>query len=187
MMLLAALLIQDPSLLQIRVTEGDGAAYADGSRATKGISIQVTGETGRPIEGASVSFRLPDDGPSGTFATGGKTEIATTGPEGKASVWGMQWNHNVGALEIRITAVKGQARAGVICSQYLTQVTAAAQRDRPAHISSGSHKWLWVALVTAGAAGAGIAASSLGGKTSVATPTATALQIGTPTIILGHP
>ena len=70
MALLAVMLrAQDPAIVQIKVIEGEGAVYAVGSRATRGIAIQVTDETGRPVEGASVSFRLPDDGPSGSFAT----------------------------------------------------------------------------------------------------------------------
>src|ERR1700679_232663 len=65
---------QDPAILQIKVVEGDGAVYATGSRATRGIAIQVTDETGRPVDGTSVSFRLPDEGPSGSFVNGSKTE-----------------------------------------------------------------------------------------------------------------
>ena len=51
------------------------------------------------------------------FSTGGRTEIAATHADGRAAVWGMQWNRTAGPFEIRITAVKGQARAGVVSSQ----------------------------------------------------------------------
>src|SRR5258706_7127832 len=109
-----------PSILTLRVAEGDGAAYPIGSRATRGLTVLVTDETGRPVEGATVSFTLPAEGPGGVFSTGGRTEIAATHADGRAAVWGMQWNRTAGAFEIRITAVKGQARAGVVSSQSLS-------------------------------------------------------------------
>ena len=55
---------EDPSLLAIRLTEGDGAIYAKGSRATRGLTVLITDETGRPVEGATVSFSLPAKAPA---------------------------------------------------------------------------------------------------------------------------
>src|SRR5437868_6319967 len=52
---------QDPTILQIRILEGEDAVYATGSRATRGITVLVTGETGKPVDGATLSFRLPAD------------------------------------------------------------------------------------------------------------------------------
>jgi hypothetical protein len=69
--------------------------------------VQVTDETGKPVNGASVSFRLPEDGPTGEFRAGGRTEIVTTGADGKAEAWGMQWNTQTGSLDLRIIAAKG--------------------------------------------------------------------------------
>jgi hypothetical protein len=180
---------QDPAILQVHVVEGDGAVYATGSRATKGIGIQVTDETGKPVDAATVSFRLPDNGPTGTFANGSRTEIATTRADGRASAWGMQWNRSPGLLEIRITAVKGETRAGILCSQYLTDAPdAKAGGSRGSHNIGGSHKWLWIAVAVAGAAGGAVAAVALGGKASTASAASTAaVTIGTPTISLGHP
>jgi hypothetical protein len=181
--------IQDPAILQVHVVEGDGAVYAIGSRATKGIGIQVTDETGKPVDAATISFRLPDNGPTGTFANGSRTEIATTRADGRASAWGMQWNRSPGLLEIRITAVKGDTRAGILCSQYLTDAPdAKAGGSHGSHNIGGSHKWLWIAVAVAGAAGGAVAAVALGGKASAASAASTAaVTIGTPTITLGHP
>src|SRR5712692_5399195 len=151
---------QDPALLQIRVTEGEGAIYATGSRATRGVTVQVTDETGKPTDGATVSFMLPEDGPGGSFSTGSRTEIATTHADGRAAAWGMQWNRTAGRFEIRITAVKGQARAGTVISQFLTEA-----RARPA---GSGHKWLWISLAVAGAAAGGVASTALTSKPSAA-------------------
>ncbi len=150
--------------------EGEGVVYPVGSRATRGISVQVTDETGRPVDGATVSFRLPADGPGGAFATGAKTEIATTRADGSAGVWGMQWNRTVGSFEIRITAEKGQTRAGTVCPQFLTDaLTSRGAASSSAHIGpSGGHKWLWITLAVAGAAGAGVAAAGFIGKSGPA-------------------
>jgi hypothetical protein len=182
--------VQDPAILQVHVVEGDGAVYAVGSRATKGISIQVTDETGKPVDAATISFRLPDNGPTGTFGNGSKTEIATTRADGRAAAWGMQWNRSPGLLEIRITAVKGQTRAGILCSQYLTDApdAATAKSLGGSHGVGGSHKWLWIAVAVAGAAGGAVAAMAVGGKASTASTASTAaVTIGTPSITLGHP
>jgi hypothetical protein len=185
--LASVILAQEPAILQIRVVEGEAAVYSIGSRATKGVTIQLTDETGRPVDGATVSFRLPDDGPSGTFASGSKTEIVTTKPDGRAAAWGMQWNRIPGLLEVRITAVKGQTRAGVVCSQYLTNSADASASKSTATSGGGSHKWLWIAVGVAGAAGGALAAAVVGGKVSTTVASIPGVQIGTPTIILGHP
>ena len=184
----------DPALLDLRTIEGDGATYAPGSRATRGIAILVTDETGRPVEGATVSFTLPMEGPGGVFASGGRTEIVRTKADGQAAVWGMRWNGAVGPFEIRVTAVKGQARAGMTLTQNLAgeapSKSAAQSASKPPGSGLGGHKWLWIGLAGAAAAGAvGFAgargSSSSGGPAS--SPSSAAVQIGAPTISLGHP
>ena len=178
---------ENPALLAIRLTEGEGAIYAKGSRATRGLSVLITDETGRPVEGATVSFSLPADGPSGEFSSGGRTEIATTRADGRAAVWGMHWNRVVGPFEIRITAVKGQARAGTVSSQFLSD--AVEVKDAAPAKARAGHKLLWISVIIAGAAVAGVA-GFVSGKGTAAAPAASAvtpLQIGAPTISLGHP
>jgi hypothetical protein len=177
---------QDPAILQIRVIDGEGAIYPLGARSTRGVALQVTDETGKPVDGATVSFLLPEDGPGGVFATGSKSEIVKTHADGRAGAWGMQWNGTAGRFEIRITAVKGQARAGTVIAQFLT--SALASREAPSRVShAGSvHKWLWVSLAVAGAAAGGVATAGLAGKPSTAR-LSDVVRIGAPAIILGHP
>jgi hypothetical protein len=175
----------DPAILLIRIVEGAGTVYPIGSRATRGVTVQVTDETGKPVDSAAVSFRLPDDGPSGTFSSGMRMEIVTTGPDGRANVWGMQWNRVTGPLEIRITAAKGAARAGTVCSLYLDNSAASAE---PA-VGKRSHRKIWMALGIAAGAFVGLAAVSSRGTPSPAGAAAgaSAPQIGTPSIIIGRP
>ena len=192
LVLAAVAAAQEPAILQIKVIEGEGAVYTIGSRATRGVSVQIADESGRPVEGATVSFRLPDDGPSGSFAGGSKQEIALTKADGKATAWGMQWNRTAGLVEVRVTAAKGSTRAGIVCAQYLTEsadATAAGSAKaagRQKISSGGSKKWLWIVVVAAGAAGGAAAAGAIGGKTSTSGSPA-GVTIGSPTITLGHP
>jgi len=181
----------DPAILLIRIVEGEGAAYPIGSRATRGVTVQVTDETGKPVEGTAVSFRLPDDGPSGTFSSGMRMEMVTTGPDGRANVWGMQWNRVTGPLEVRITAAKGGVRAGTVCDLYLSNalVTSEPRTTAPAGslIHKLSHKKIWIGVGVAAVAFAGVAAVSSRGTPSTAAATVNAPQIGTPSIIIGRP
>jgi hypothetical protein len=171
----------DPASLKIRIVEGDGAAYALGSRSTRGIAVEVTDDTGKPVEEATVSFRLPEDGPGGAFSNQSKTQIATTGRDGRASVWGMQWNRMPGAFEVRITVAKGDARAGTVCSQTLTTVSEPSARR-----VGGSHKWIWIALgVAGGAAAAVILVRHFESGSSLSAPSSTVTYVGSPTIAIG--
>ncbi len=171
--------------------------YPLGSRATRGITIIVSDESGNPVEGASVSFGLPETGPSGVFSNDSKTEIVTTHADGRASVWGMRWNRQAGSFNIRVTAGRGQARAGTVVSQNLAEAPAGN-----VGAGSGSHKWLWIGLAAAGAAGAGIAVAKRGGGSSSSCSSTVVLAsnpcpsspdtlgvtvIGSPAINLGHP
>jgi hypothetical protein len=107
------------AVLQIRVIEGEGAVQAPGSRSKRPLTVEVTDETGKPVEGATVSFHLPEEGPGGVFANGMRTEVAVTDSHGHAGVHGLQLNRAPGRFQIRIVASKEQARAGMVSFQYI--------------------------------------------------------------------
>ena len=188
-MLLPLAAQNDPALLRIRIVEGDGAAYAIGSRATRGITVEVTDETGKPVDKAAVAFTLPDDGPTGSFSSGMRTEVVTTGADGRASAWGMQWNRVTGPMEVRITAAKGQARAGAICGLLLTNALVSTEpRDTPGPSVFTRHRKIWIGVaIAAGAFAGAAAATSRGTPAPAAAAGVNAPQIGTPTIIIGKP
>jgi len=172
-----------PAALKVTLVEGEDAIYPVGSKATRGVTVKVTDDAGRPVEDATVTFSLPSDGPGGVFASGDRTEVATTHADGGAAVWGMRWNRTPGPFGMLITAVKGEARGGVTCSQSLA--AGAAPGPRQSRVGLGGHKWLWITVaVVAGAAGAGVAAAAAGKTSATAS---TAIQIGEPTISLGRP
>ena len=178
----------DPAILQIRIIEGEGAVYPIGARATRGITVQVTDETGKPVERAAVSFRLPDDGPAGAFSSGMRTEIATTSAEGRASVWGMQWNRVTGPLQVRITAAKGQARAGTVCGLFLSDAALSTESRSAKPPGWRSNRKIWLGIAIAAGAFAGVATiTNRGIPGATAAGTVNAPQIGAPTITIGKP
>jgi hypothetical protein len=171
--------------------EGDGAVNAAGAKSQRPIAVQLTDETGRPLEGIAVSFRLPEEGPGGAFESGMKTEVVITTAEGRAAVHGIRWNRISGPFQIRITAAKGESRAGFICSQYISD----APLSKPSvSISSGGisrMKWLAVAALAAGgAAAAGMTVARGAVPQPAAQPPVAAaqpVQIGLPTLSIVRP
>jgi hypothetical protein len=200
----SALYGQDPALLQIRVIEGEGAVHTIGARASQALVVRITDESGRPVAGASVSFRLPDEGPSGIFQTGLRTEVAAAGPDGKVAIRGIQWNRLAGPLQIRITANKGEARSGMVSAQYLTEpATTAKKGQEPIQavlpqikIGPSRSKWTVLAVLIGGAAAGGVAAAANRGSRAPGAPPgppppAAVIQpsvtIGPPSIAIGKP
>jgi hypothetical protein len=183
-----------PLILQIRIVDGEGTSYPAGTRAIKGITLDITDEAGLPVPGTAVSFRLPEDGPSGLFANGTRTEIATTNASGRVTVWGMKWNRTPGSIAVRVTAAKGETRAGAIVQQVLLEPSQAAalaasrqESYRGARGGSGK-RWVWISAIAAAAAGGGLALGVRSGGGTASTPAAGALtgvSIGAPSIVVG--
>jgi len=180
---------QDPTVLQLRIVQGEGTVYAAGSRATRGVIVEVTDETGKPVEGAAVSFRLPDRGPSGQFSSGKQIEVVNTGVDGLAEAWGMQWGRDSGAFELRITASKGATRGGVTCALFLSDAPVLKSAESLAEQKlGGSKKKLWITLALAAAATAaviGMAGSKV--PAAIAPGTVESVTIGAPSITIGRP
>ncbi|HUO29264.1 MAG TPA: hypothetical protein VMU80_08610 [Bryobacteraceae bacterium] len=105
--------------LQIKVLEGEGAVHPAGAHVARPLTVGVTDDQGNPVAGAAVSFQLPANGPGGLFSNGLRTDLVITDSGGRAAVHGLQLNRTGGQFRIRITAVKEQARAGIISVQYI--------------------------------------------------------------------
>ncbi|MEJ7608236.1 MAG: hypothetical protein WKF37_18700 [Bryobacteraceae bacterium] len=117
-----------------------------------------------------------------------KTEIATTTPDGRATAYEMVWNRITGPFQIRITATKGEIRAGVLTAQYLSDTVKAGKGNALVSTKRSGSRWILIGAVVGGAAAAGLAVGmrGSGSKTSAATVSA-APQIGPPTITIGRP
>jgi hypothetical protein len=176
--------------------------------------VEITDETGKPVPGVAVSFHLPEDGPGGLFVNGLRTEVSTTDGQGRASLHGLQVNRIPGRFQIRIVASKEQARAGTVCSQYITgNADARREADRVVEPKSSTApganasnnagipvtgiriagkriagKWIVVAAVAGAGAIVGILAASRGSAAPPpATPPTPILTIGQPSITVGKP
>jgi hypothetical protein len=178
------------AILQIRVLEGEGAVHAAGSRTSRPLTVEVSDETGKPIERAAVSFHLPEEGPGGVFLNGLRTDVALTDASGRASVRGLQWNRVPGRFEVRIFASFEQARAGTVSFQYIEGPAVTAGATAPAaarEARRGRSKWLIVGALAAGGAAAGILAGHSGGATAAAAVATPPVTIGIPSITVGKP
>ena len=113
-----------PFQIQLRILAGDNASYETGSLQGKRLSVEVTDETGAPVAGVAVTFRLPEEGASGLFPDGNRSAVVNTTEQGQAAAPGIRWGTNPGTVSIRITAAKGSAHAGILVEQQL--ITAAA-------------------------------------------------------------
>jgi hypothetical protein len=174
------------AILQIQVSGGEGAVHGAGARDSRGIAVVVTDETGRPVEGAAVSFHLPDQGPSGTFVNGLRTEVAVTDGRGRAAVHSIEFNRVPGRFQIRIVASKEQARAGTVSFQYIAGPSPGATA---ATVEGGGHhrkKWLIVAAAVVAGAGAAGGAMALV-RPSPAAGSTTILSIGPPSVTVSKP
>jgi hypothetical protein len=186
------------AILHIQVVEGEGAVNAAGSRNARPLAVEVTDETGKPVEGAAVSFHLPEEGPGGTFGNGLRTDVASTDARGRATIHSMQLNHTPGRFAIRIVASKEQARAGMESCQYVAEpkneaASAGAPKSR-ASIMHGPLKWVVLAALAGGAAAAGALAGGHAGSAGPAASspastasTAAGISIGGPAITVGKP
>ena len=113
-LLLTCFAVAQDAVLHIKIVAGDGGNHAPGSHAGKPLTVEVTDATGKPVAGAKVSFQVPEEGPSGLFTNGLRTDLATTDANGRATVHGLQLNRVAGSFNVRFTAAKEQARAGTI-------------------------------------------------------------------------
>jgi hypothetical protein len=194
-------------ILRIQSIQGDGAVHTAGTRSPRPAAVLVTDETGAPVSGAMVSFRLPEDGASGTFLNGMRTDVTVTGADGVANAPGILWGSLAGPAKLRVTAAKDQARAGLLTEFFVALPggggggSMAGQRmpttgaTPVARVRGASGRaWRWLLPVAAGGAAAlalGVTrqSQSAGGPASAgqATAAAAALTIGAPSITIGRP
>ncbi len=183
------------AFLQIHILEGEGSVYAPGSRAARPLTVEVTDDTGKPVAGAAVSFHLPDEGATGVFGNGLRTEIAITDARGRASARAMTLSRVPGRFEIRVVASKEQARAGVVSFQYIAEphrgaaLPAAMAPASPGPRASSSRRLRWIAIVAlaAGGAAAGILSAARSGSTSPAVSNPSTVTIGPPSTTVLKP
>jgi len=151
--LLAASADAQTNGIKIVVQEGQGAINNIQQHRAKEPVVQVLHEDNEPAVGASVSFQLPDSGPSGSFTDDSRLLTVQTDDKGIAVAHGLKPNTLAGRFQIRVTASYHGQTANAVVAQINAE---------PAAAKSGNSKMFLILAIVGGAAAAG-AAAALGG------------------------
>lgn len=182
---LACLLFAQMPKLNIVIVEGEGAINNIRQRVVREPIVQVEDENRKPVAGAVVTFFLPGQGASGTFANGTNTLTAVTDAQGRAVATGFRPNNVAGKYQMRVTASKEGQTATTVINQANGAAAAAATAGAAAGISG---KLIAILAVVGGAAIAGgVIAATRGGGSSAATNSGTAGQPPTTIFTPGTP
>ncbi len=92
------------SELKIVVVEGQGAVNNIRQRTAREPVVEVQDSNGRPVAGASVTFILPQNGPSGVFPNGTNVLTMVTDETGRAAGLGLRPNNVAGEFRMRVAA-----------------------------------------------------------------------------------
>jgi hypothetical protein len=129
---------QEPDLqspLRVRLVD-DLTSAVPNSTSIKGYAIQVTDSSGAPVGDAAVALRLPEDGATGHFGSGLRAWVVYTDSAGLARFPVIQWEGSVGVAELRVTAAKGSAHAGLLVARRVGAEQAAS--ILPAKVAAAS-------------------------------------------------
>jgi len=165
-----------PAKLNIVIVEGEGAINNVRQRTAREPIVQVEDENRRPIAGAAVLFMLPDSGPSGVFANGGRTLQMKTDSAGRAVAKGLRANQVEGKFQIQVQA----SFQGVTASTTITQVNSVLTAG--AGGGGISAKLIAVLAAVGGAAAVGVVLATRGGGSQPPTQNPTTISAGTPTV-----
>ncbi len=161
------------SNLRIVVLEGEGAFNSIHDSTPQTISVRVEDGAQRPVSGASVTFQLPANGPSGSFRDESRIAMRTSDLKGEAIISGIEPNDVQGEFQIRVTASYQGKTANAVINQ--TNVMSLESGG-----SGVSHKKLWLILAAAGGAAVAGALASGGGHSSTLASSAPAPGASTP-------
>lgn len=166
---------QEPAL-HITVIAGEGITHnvtqfeKEEKKGRFDPVVQVEDQNGKPIQGASVIFALPAQGPGGTFPNSNPTLLVTTDPHGRATARGIRWNKLTGPFSIHVTA----SYKGLSANATIAQTTISASIHASGPFGVSDRTWVIAGVVLLAVAGGVIAARNLrsgaNGNVLTATP-----------------
>jgi hypothetical protein len=134
--------------LTVVILEGDKAVNSVPLLRSVAPIVEIRDQNDFPVEGVTVVFTLPAQGPGGTFAGGGATFTARSDSRGQAAAPAIV-PRVAGKFEIKVSATLG-ARTGDAVIAQTNSTLARFGPDRAAH-HWYKNKWVWIA------AGGGVA------------------------------
>lgn len=161
-----------PGSLKILVLEGQGAI----NNVEKGLAtppvVEVRDRDDRPVEGATVVFRLPPSGASGAFADGKLTKSVTTNAQGQAIATGLIPNRTLGRMTIHVTASMGNRMGETDVAETNTPDRYAMATEATPH-KGIRKKWIIIGAAAAAAIAVGVILGTRGGSSAASNPTVT--------------
>jgi hypothetical protein len=109
------------------------------------LVVQVLDRNSRPVEGAYVTFRFPEKGPSATFPDRQNAVTARTNADGQAAATGWKANGQVGNFEVRVTATRGNETGEATVT--MTNVAKVVGEVRAARKRWWSSRWIKIGAV----------------------------------------
>ena len=94
----------DAPPFRIVVLEGEGAINNIHQVVNRAISVEVDDTNHNPLSGVSVTFFLPNDGPSGLFPNGSRVLTVFTDEKGVATSRSVRFNNQIGIMPVRVVA-----------------------------------------------------------------------------------
>jgi len=155
-LLLTNLVNAQQNALRIAVLSGNGARQYIKQKVHTEPVIEVEDEKGSPVDGASVEFTLPSDGPGGTFENGSKVFRTTTDAHGRVTLTGLRLNRIPGPFNIHLTA-SSEGKTG---TATIAQVSVKGSH-RGGVLGISTRTWLLAGLVLVAVAGGIVAAKEL--------------------------
>ena len=98
------LVFQTPAAFRIVIVEAGGAIDNISLRTAREPIVQIVDQNNNPIGGVSVTFVLPDVGPSGVFANGSTSLTVVTDDTGRAVAEGFTKNNLEGPYDMQVNA-----------------------------------------------------------------------------------
>lgn len=115
--------------------------------------VEVRDQNDRPVEGATVLFRLPPSGAGGTFGGNSLTFSSRTSAQGQAAASGFVPNDKLGRFDIHVTATLQNRIGQATISETNTPNSLSVIEPAPKHVSLWRKKYVWIGAAAAVAVG----------------------------------
>lgn len=143
------------------------------------LVVQVLDQQSRPVEGATVRFHFPLDGPSALFPNDQNAQTVRTNADGQAAATGWRANKSMGEFQVKITATRGsevgETTLTMTNGTNLTKVEKSERKKR-----WWTSKWFIIGAIAGAGAVTAVVLTRGGSDTSTVTISPGAPSVGGP-------